>query len=166
MGWKYIKGTEKAFDKAPKNAIKRIESDKGGSDHLVGWLADGMLIGINGYKENFNGSYGYRNFVTAERVWVEEDKKTNIFNSEPIFLPVEQEKMAWNGSGIPPVGTICQLKIATEFYTQDGKTLFPVGTLVEVGGIVNFKSEYEMVAVKIKGTSCRDAVLPEVLTPF
>lgn len=173
MGWKYIKGSEKDFEKSPQNAIKCISSDKGYKDHLVGWLtSDNMLIGLNGYKEEFKGLYGHRNFVTAERVWDEESESQqavesiDIVKSEPIFLPVDQDLEKWNGKGIPLTGTICKLKVEKEFYTHDGATLFPVGTQVEVGGVVNFKAEGEMIAVKIKGTSCRDTIPLNALMPF
>lgn len=168
MGWKYIKGTEKDFKNAPENAIQCISSDKGSEDHLVGWLtSDKMLVGLNGYKEEFTGLYGYRKFVSAERVLEEETQSLNkqINISEPAFLPVEQETETWDGSGIPPAGSICKLKVPKEFYTHDGATLFPIGTILEVGGVVNFKEEGEMIAVKIKGTSCRDTVLLKMLMP-
>lgn len=172
MGWKYIKGTEKDFENAPNNALQCISSDKGFKDHLVGWLtSDNMLVGLNGYKEEFTGLYGYRKFVNAERVWEEEkevetpsmNKKNDI--SEPAFLPAEQEVEVWNGNGIPPTGTICKLKAPKEFYTHDGAILFPIGTMLEVGGVVHFKQEGEMIAVKIKGTSCRDTVHLKMLMP-
>lgn len=90
MGWKYIKGSEKDFKGAPENAIERIESDKGSKDHLVGWLVGDMLVGINGYKEKFQGLYGYRNFVTAQREYVDEVVSEPLKKYNPIFLPYEE----------------------------------------------------------------------------
>lgn len=74
-------------------------------------------------------------------------------------------KQAWNGEGLPPVGCDCELSTAVEFYTHSGSTDFEEGTVVVVGGTVNFGLG-EFVAIKVKGTNCITDINPCFLRPI
>lgn len=59
----------------------------------------------------------------------------------------------WNGKDLPPVGCECELSNAVEFYTNIGSVDFEEGTIVVVGGVVDFGMP-GFVAVKVKGSNC------------
>lgn len=66
--WEYVKGSEADFVGAPEWATECVWSDKR-SDHFVYWL-DKSTCRIQSpffSETKFNGSYGRRNFVKAER---------------------------------------------------------------------------------------------------
>ncbi|MEN0626668.1 hypothetical protein AAIG33_04405 [Phytobacter ursingii] len=75
------------------------------------------------------------------------------------------QKVEWDGIGIPRVGCECELSNAVEFYTHAGSTDFDEGTIVVVGGTVNFGLG-NFVAVKVKGTNCITDINPCFLRPI
>lgn len=71
----------------------------------------------------------------------------------------------WNGQGMPPVGCECELSTGVEFYTHSGSFDFEEGTVVIVGGKVNFGLG-DFVAVKVKGSNCITEINPTFLRPI
>lgn len=72
---------------------------------------------------------------------------------------------AWSGEGLPPVGCECELSTAVEFYTHSGSFDFEEGTVVIVGGTVNFGLG-DFVAVKVRGSNCITEINPTFLRPI
>lgn len=71
----------------------------------------------------------------------------------------------WDGESLPPVGCECELSNSVEFYTSSGSVDFEEGTIVVVGGTVNFGIP-DFVAVKVKGTNCITDINPCFLRPI
>ena len=125
--WKYISGTEKDFVGSPAWATQRLDTDKGDpqtpQEAFVAWIGDidgkRMVKDQFGSERDFDGDYGYRNFISAERV------KLNV--SEPTFLPVEpQEKEGFK-----------KMKEAISVNTVGGKIDFLKNEHVSYGGEVS-----------------------------
>lgn len=48
------------------------------------------------------------------------------------------ESPTWNGEGLPPVGTVCELRSPVLLADDEKAEIFPAGTTVEVGGHAMF----------------------------
>lgn len=70
----------------------------------------------------------------------------------------------WSGCGLPDCGAECELSSPVDFLTDSGLVNFDVGTIVVVGGVVNFGLG-KFCAVKVKGTDFIKDVDPKILRP-
>lgn len=136
--WKYISGTEKDFVGSPAWATQRVDTDKGDpqtpQEAFVAWIGDiegkRMVKDQFGPEREFDGNYGYRNFVKAERVKLE--------MAEPTFLPVEpQEKERFK-----------RMKEACSINTVGGKIEFLKHEHVSYGGdITMFGKVWSIISI-------------------
>ncbi|MDI6975926.1 hypothetical protein [Serratia sp. Se-RSBMAAmG] len=136
--WKYISGTEKDFVGSPAWATQRLVTDKGDpqtpQEAFVAWIGDidgkRMVKDQFSPEREFDGDYGYRNFVRAERV------KLNV--AEPTFLPVEtQEKDRYK-----------KIKEDVSINTAGGKIDYLKGEHVSYGGdITMFGKVWSVISI-------------------
>lgn len=136
--WKYISGTEKDFVGSPAWATQKLCTDKVGPQKLqeafVAWIGDidgkRMVKDQFSPEREFDGNYGYRNFVSAERV------KLNV--AEPTFLPVEpQEKDRYK-----------KIKEDISVNTAGGKIDYLKGEHVSYGGdITMFGKVWSVISI-------------------
>lgn len=136
--WKYISGTEKDFVGSPAWATQKLCTDKVGPQKLreafVAWIGDidgkRMVKDQFSPEREFDGNYGYRNFVSAERV------KLNV--AEPTFLPVEpQEKDRYK-----------KIKEDVSVNTAGGKIDYLKGEHVSYGGdITMFGKVWSVISI-------------------
>lgn len=74
------------------------------------------------------------------------------------------EAPAWVGIGIPPDGTVCELRSASKFTEGTRLEEFPAGTRMLVGGRANFGG-YDVAVVCVEGRHFCGTIIPEMLRP-
>ena len=82
--WKYRKGCEKDFDGAPEWATHCVWNDKAGESFCYWLNEDEKRVKFNGLVMNWDGEYGWRNYIKAEREPVSDEGDLN----ECIGIPV------------------------------------------------------------------------------
>ena len=102
MNWKYIKGGEKDFVGAPEWATECVWNDKGGESFCY-WLSTKLKrVSFNGLVVEWDGEYGWRNYVKAQR-----EPVTNLESA----LAASDGWIEWGGGECPVErGTLVDIK--------------------------------------------------------
>ena len=72
---------------------------------------------------------------------------------------------AWRSTGLPPVGTVCELKCAQKFTEGTRLSEFPEGTVMRVGGHANFGG-CDVAVVVVDGRHFTGTCIPSLLRPI
>ena len=83
----------------------------------------------------------------------------------PACLPLIPRHATWTGEGLPPVGTVCELKSASKFTEGTRLDEFPAGTRMLVGGRANFGG-HDVAVVCVEGRHFCGTIIPEMLRPI
>lgn len=91
--WKYRKGCEKDFEGAPEWATHCVWNDKGGESFCYWLNEDEKRIKFNGLIMDWDGEYGYRNYIKAQREPVTECTfQDGVVFDAPIGMPLNEFK--------------------------------------------------------------------------
>lgn len=77
----------------------------------------------------------------------------------------EAKPVEWDGEGLPPAKTVCELSSASKFTEGTKLEEFPAGTRVLVGGKANFGG-HDVAVVCVEGRHFCGTIIPSLLRPI